>query len=55
MVFGRGAFQLASLCGSWSADAIERGTGGGAARCAGRTEQTTAAFYNGDGAATVAG
>jgi hypothetical protein len=55
MAFGCGSLQLAGLCGSWSADTIESGSGGGAAGCSGNTEQTAAAFYNGDGPATVAG
>lgn len=55
MALGCGALQLAGLRGSWSADAVEHGSGGGAARRTGNTEQTAAAFYNGDGTATVAG
>jgi len=55
MFLGCGALQLAGLRDAWSADAIEHGSGGGTARRAGNTEQTAAGFYNGDGAATVAG
>jgi hypothetical protein len=55
MVLGCVALQLAGLCDLLSATSIEHGSGGGAARRTRNTEQTAAAFYNGDGPATVAG